>query len=468
MIFHRLAVPACLSILLGTCANAYAQTKDPLPPVSNFYPKCEGSFVKMEKAHLITNTPYEKETKLELITQLREKAAEVNADLVILADRDVRSYSLGKFNKQKYYLIFRAEFHRQCAQNEEQYAVNKVAAYNQFGEKNITLKRAKSRSISVKLSTPGQETFNHPELTNTEISFKNGIYGIKLGSEVKDVIQTLGEPSVQLDVMEGEQVLLFGRRQAFHFQNNKLVKFNAHYDQLSQSINNKIPIRPTLDGQHWQLNNEIRRQMSLTEVASYLGQEVALDENNNFNLKYGQQVMQMQFSFVTDQETYEKQFYLYNLTLTHADYIQKPMREISDSKQLYQDINTVYLTLTNNDLVQKQTINETLKQPILMIWDSPNTVLKAFNNHLIVRQKYERLIEISFVEQILKMLELQQTSVPWYLGNFTQGVKKSELKSLFTEDVTAQDEEIIMESEWHQISLLFDNNKLNHANLVFY
>jgi len=457
-----------LTTLFGTSALTFAQESNKLPPVSNYYPKCDNTLLSKTKVDLKTATPHKRETKLKLITQIQQEAAEFGADLVILAHKDVKSFNLGKFDKPEYFLIFRAEFHRECYKGEEHDRASEVARYNEFGEKTITFYKAESIPVSIQLSKAGANQFNHPEITNNEISLKNGIYGIELGTTVDKVKDVLGDPSAQLDIYNNEQVLLYGRRQAFHFQSNELVKFDSDFDGLSQSFSNTIPIRSSFDEQNWALNANIEKHALLSQVESALGEKITLDDKNNFSLQNSKQKMQLHFSYITNQETYEKQYYLDSLVLTQNGYKQNPYRASKDSQLLYRSIDSLFQTLTNNELVQKQTLNNALEEPLALIWDTPETVVKVFNDHLLVRQKYDRLTEITFMEHVFNAAEQQPTSIPWYLGQFTQGGKKSELRPLLLEEVSELDDKVIMESDWYQISLTFDDNELNQANLVLY
>ena len=192
-----------------------------------------------------TEKPLADKTRLSLLNKLRSKALSLNADALILIDKEIntaKSHGMGTANVSNYTVSYKAELISQCKENNRK--KQKIAPYNHNGYKVLNINTLTTTiETTFTFTPPIKEKLNHPIITSKEISLKNGLYGVKLGSTHQQVIAAFGDPSLVLSLFKGEVVIGYGRNHWLHFQNNKLVKVQSKLSVISPTLLNMVPLR---------------------------------------------------------------------------------------------------------------------------------------------------------------------------------------------------------------------------------
>jgi len=186
-----------------------------LPSILDYYPNCSYEIIETASSKEETEQPLAIETTQLLLKRLRKQAKSIGANALILTARKTRksksAFDTAGFGKTKvlYTISYHAELIKSC--KEEFGSYKKAAAFNHLGEKILSFKNEIQLSAKVVINTE-KAKLHRPIVTNQEVSLEHGLYGIKIGSDYQQVIAAFGDPSIQLNLLNNELLVGYGRR----------------------------------------------------------------------------------------------------------------------------------------------------------------------------------------------------------------------------------------------------------------
>jgi hypothetical protein len=480
MIRSEAIILVCFLLLSSKAAFAASDTV--LPEILDYYPNCDYQVlttytVKGKVKDGVKGFELPK-LKIKLLQKILKKAQEIGAEAVILLNKKTKRTRGPRLikntanNTPDYTLSYEAELIKLCAKFSD--GNRKLTPLNHQGEKQITLSSKTFTSKEFVFTFPKKAKLKRPLLTNTEISLSNGLYGVKMGENLQQVIDTFGDPSVTLLLHEHELILGYGRRHWLYFQEDKLVKKHTPPPLLSQESINLIPILEFFDYYNWKVNKLISRHSNLTEVKLALGIDIELNEKNQLIIKDNNNVLALNFSVSVSYPSREKNYSLSGFTLQTNTYQSYPTHNIEQRDQSL-IIDQAYFKLQEGGIVDSKELNKQLGDPLGYITLSKHSELNIYNSNLIVQTKNSQLESIFFNEEVfLEDHNFSDELGSWQLGPFIQGRSLEEIKSYLPNDayITDDEIEIEIETENYMLSLFFGDidgeNLLYQAELKLY
>lgn len=469
--------------LLLSSKAAFAESDTVLPEILDYYPNCDYQVLTTYTVNSKVKEGFKDgvkgfqlpKLKIKLLNKIRKKAQEIGAEAVILLNKKMKRTRGSKLkstanNTSGYTLSYEAELIKLCTKFSD--STRKLTPLNHQGEKQIALSSKKSNRKEFVFTFPKKAKLKRPLLTNTEISLSHGLYGVKMGEKLQQVIDTLGDPSVTLLLHEHELILGYGRRHWFYFQEDELVKIQTIPPLLSQESINLIPILEFFDYYNWKVNKLIARHSNLAEVKLALGIDIELNEKNQLIIKDNKNVLALNFSVSVSYPSKEKNYSLSGFTLQTNTYQSYSTNNIEQRDQSI-IIDQIYLKLQEGGIIDSKELNKQLGAPLGYITLSMNSELNIYNSNLIVQTRNSQLVSIFFNEEVfLEDHNFFDELGPWQLGPFIQGRSLEEIKTYLPNDAYITDDEVEIETENYTLSLFFGDidgeNSLYQAVLKLY
>ncbi|WP_019029163.1 hypothetical protein [Colwellia piezophila] len=450
-----------LSLLLFI-APVVAQ--DELPAILDYYPNCSYHIIDNAKVKVKTEQPFADKTRLSLLKKLRRKAQSLGADNLILIDKKVIKvmntetyYGTDSANVVKYMVSYEAELIKQCKSNNSNN--QKTAPYDRQGFK-VTNIAIGTTTIETKFvfTPPVKEQLNYPIITNTELSLKNGLYGVNIGSTYQQVIATFGDPSLVFSLFKGEVVIGYGRNHWLHFRADKLVKIHSKLSIISPTLSNKVPLRDFFDDIPWLIAKQIVRRSSFAAVKSALSADLKLNSKKQVVIKGQENSLILSFSYNKSVEDNSKAYTLDHFSLQANSY-KEPSYQLGNRRESQFDILGLTLSQLNQEqVVDLQSLTSKLGQPIGRITLSVHSYIDIYNSSLLVEIKNSALASIQLLEQLFSLDDEYAKKTPWFIGDYIQGKSIAQLREYFPIDSFELDNTVQIEAEQFQLTLFFDDN----------
>ncbi|TPH15534.1 hypothetical protein [Litorilituus lipolyticus] len=451
---------------------------DSFPSILNYYPLSDYQVIKSYTAKKKTKEPYDIKTTQALIKKLKNKGASIGADAVIIIEKKVKktlnsakSYGHRQDGISEFYVSYEAELIK-YSQGDVKLS-SRATPYNEKGYKQvksvITTARIKTKFV---FKPPVKPKLHRPEVLTNEVSAIKGIYGLTISSTYEEVRETLGDPSVELQVSTDELILGYGRSHWFHFKNNEVVKVQTRIAPLSTTLLNEIPLLDFYDDKVWFVNGAIERNASLTKVKEVLGSDLALNNKNQIIVKEDNATLILHFDYSIDHETNKKHFYLSDFTLQSSEHLPAKLQASSQREAQFDAISGVYAKLQAESGIDAKLLESQLGNPVGRIYKSASHFLTLFNSNLYVETKREDIRSISFVEEVFAQQVSRELDIPWYLNEFKQDGKLDEMRQKFPIEAFELDNEVSIDTDNYQVTLYFEESKgasrLYEAKLVIY
>ncbi|MFT5759415.1 MAG: hypothetical protein ACI9LM_004177 [Alteromonadaceae bacterium] len=467
-----------LTILSLTTFDVLSENiKGNLPPILDYYPNCAYNIIEKASAKKTTQQPMARETTEFLLARLRAQAVKVGADAIILTDRQaeksINSYESTRMGKTKtiFTISFHAEFIKNCEETFKQHT--KATAFNHQGIKTLSSKKKVLVSRTIEIKYPEKSKLHRPTLNNQDVSLENGLYGIKIGSEYDDVLEKFGDPSIQLDLLDDELLVGYGRRHWLHFQTGTLVKIQSESKYLSQTILNKIPFFDFFDDFSWRINNQFSHGQSLQEIKTALNLDTPLNANDQLILTHQGNTLVLNFVFKKNIKTLKKEYSLNNFEMYKSDY---QIRDV-DVKDIRKKQNIViaqtYKKLQQEKEIDWKYIEKQLGKPIGRITLTADSALIIYNTHLLVKVKRSELNTVHYIQgALLDDKDFYSKNSFWALDNFKQDLSIEELRPYFQESAHEYEGEVKIQADAFNLSLYFSQRQsrssLEEAKLIIY
>ena len=457
----RMSLFTCLTLLSFSVISV--EDEQALPPILDYYPDCPYHIIKLYKAGKKTDDPQSAEEVFKSLGKLREEAQRVGADALILIDKVLAQVSHPRSTNERqvaplYRLSYQAELIKNCSGLSSKQG--KLAPYNHQGKINLRDISTTIYRPALEITLPERDKLNHPEITDVEVSIDRGIYGLPLGSSYLTVLASLGEPSAEVLLLDGELIVGYGRRHWLHFQKNKLVKVHNHSTFLSSMILNSVPLRDFFDDYGWKINNTMAYRSTLEKIRETLKIQSPLDKNGRLRINKDGSTLILHFDSTKDLATDKKIHILNNFTLQTDAYAQQTVRPKKQARLLYRAVQQAYRSLQQEQDINWQTLANELEEPIAKVTLSVDEELRIYNNNLLINTKKSQVTSIHFVEQALLGFNPQNSLLePWYLGNLVQGKSSAELANYFLQNASSYENEVEMEGEKYGLLLFFEDVK---------
>jgi hypothetical protein len=459
---ERKFIGLCFILQFSLSQSVYAE--DLLPPILDYYPNCSYEVLDSTEVKVKTVIVPEVEVITQLLLNLREKAKSAGADALILKNRRMNNFRGTKI----FYLSYKAEFIKKC--NEPHTKNRKLTPVDQKGIETYGKELTKLR---FELKLPKKVELNRPQITNAEVSVINGMYGIKIGADYQQVLDTFGDPSVELSIQPDELIVGYGRRHWLFFHENKLVNIQNKSPLLSQELINLIPLRDFFDKFPWKINNKLNRGSSLAEIQSMLKIKTSLNRDNQLIVNQLGNILTLDFSYIKNPNNNQKSYKLVGFSLksdSYKTYILAPM-EYEHSQ--YKTMNTVYSKVLEEEAIDWLDISHKLGEPIGRITLTKESQINIYNSHLFVKLSYSKLSSFYFAEQTLRSdSNMNLSDNLWNFGPFIQGSSIDQLREFIPESAFESDGIIEIDSDLYNLILSFDeiNGKtsLYQAKIILY
>lgn len=444
-----------------------------LPEILDYYPNCDYQIIDTAKVKVKTEKPFTDKTRLSLLNKLRRKALSLNADALILIDKEIntaKSHGMGTAKVSNYTVSYKAELISQCKENNRK--KQKLAPYNHQGYKVLKMNTLTTTiETTFTFTPPIKEKLNYPIITIKELSLKNGLYGVKIGSTYQQVITAFGDPSLVLSLLKGEVVMGYGRNHWLHFQNNKLVKVQSKLSAISPTLLNMVPLRDFFDEKPWLLDNKVARQSSFSEIKSGMKIDVQLNNQKKVVIRGQENTLILSFSYRSNDDN-EKNYFLEDFSLESNLYSAPKFKQKNNRIAQFETLGLILSKLTQGEIVKLALLNEELGDPIGRITISATSYIDIYNSSLLVEVKRSEVASIQLLEELFKIKEDTTENIPWSLGDFVQGKSITELNRFFPDDIYELGNAVQIDSDEFQLTLWFDDyddkNMLYEAKVTIY
>jgi hypothetical protein len=442
-----------------------------LPSILDYYPNCSYNIIEKSAVKIKAEQPLSEKLRLSLLAKLRNKAKIINADAIIIINKDVHEINdMSSAHAKKYIVSYKAEFIEDCqthGKNNQQ-----LTPYDHHGKK-IQKTFAIHTKIERKFvfTPPNKPKLNHPIITNTELSLEKGIYGINIGTSYQQVIDKFGEPSIILSMSTSELVTGYGRNHWLHFQNGKLVKVQSKLSIVSPVLLNKVPLRDFFDEVPWVIATKINQKSSLSEVKSAMMMDLKLDDQKEVVIKGHENSLILTFSYKLN-EFNEKNYYLDGFSLESNNYSEAKFQGEDQRRAQFSILGSLISNLNQGNSIDVELLKSELGQPLGRITVSPKFYIDIYNLNLLVGVKKSELVSIQIREELFRIKDDLAIMTPWSLGDFVQGKSIEELHNFFPADIFELDNKFQIDTEEYQLTLLFDDSAesmmLYEAEVVIY
>ncbi len=310
-------------------------------------------------------------------------------------------------------------------------------------------------------------------IANAVISLNNGIYGAKLGSSYQQTISEFGDPNIELNILENEIIIGYGRHHWFHFQSGKLVKAQTYPPFISLGTLNKIPLLDFFDDYKWMIENKLSYKSNLEEVRSALNIYMPLNKSNQLLIKGQANTLILNFKLDNYRTNGKKNYLLNGFSLQTNDYNAQKVKHLGAQEAQYQVIAKAFLKLQKNQELNWQELNIEIGKPIGRIALTYYSSLNIYNPHLLIETNSSEWVKVYFMDNLfLPNVKEYPSVLSWSLLNFKQGKSLEQLRKYFPENVSEREYKVSIDSNRYELSLYFDeingHNLLYQAELMFY
>ncbi len=431
-----------------------------LPEILDYYPNCDYQIIDTAKVKVKTEKPFTDKTRLSLLNKLRRKALSLNADALILIDKEIntaKSHGMGTAKVSNYTVSYKAELISQCKENNRK--KQKLAPYDHQGHKVININAATTTIETTHTFTPPiKEKLNHPVIMNKELSLANGLYGINIGTSYQKVVDKLGDPSVELFMFKGEVVIGYGRNHWLHFRSGRLVNIQSEISILSPTFLNQIPLRDFFDDTPWVIANQIMHRSLLSKVNSVLASDMQLSSKKEIVISDQNNSLILYFSASKNHDSGDTTYILDGFSLQENSYITSSYQIDNRRKAQLDTLGLAFSSLVQDQVVELASLAGRLGEPLGRITLSVSSYIDIYNSNLLVEAKRSKLVSLQLLEALFNKEDDYSTELPWKLGDFIQGKSKEQLRGYFPADSFELDDSVQVEAEQFQLTLLFDGS----------
>jgi hypothetical protein len=387
--------------------------------INSTYPRCDYKVIDIVEVKTRVNVeanslnPLQHQKAFQKITRkLSELAIKANADVIVLIGK-----RQSKTNLQNY-LFYSAELIKDCVVDAS--VAVKTAKFNNEGRAQLVLPTSTfeiENTLVIKM--PALAKRRQPALLNKIVSIKEGAYKLMLNDSLAQVIDVLGTPTVEMQVSELSQVLVYGRQHLFEFTDEKLSAVNSYNAHFTSDLKNLTEFDDRLDDVSWQVEGKYTKQKRLTA-------------------KQAERIKNNEIVFQNKTET------LRVLTQRGSNSVGSVSTYVVNNFRLARTQDTFYNGLTPpNSLSILTFISTQLHQevpsflisdipytPTMTAWITPVKRLYTFGQHVAIEAIGDRVSTIYFFENLYNEESPLYEAGLWHIGQYKQGMSAEAAQSL--------------------------------------
>lgn len=420
---------AYLSVVVLLVLPVNAQQTNSL--ISNKYPQCNYTVIDTVEvksridveANLLNQLQHQKAFG-KITRKLSVLAKKADADFVILVAKRQSSR-----NRQNY-LAFSAELIKGCALDSS--APIKIAKFNSRGMSQLALpKNTIKIENKLVIKAPVLAKRKQPALQNKSVSIKNGVYTVKLNYSLAQVVEVLGTPTVEMQISESSQVLMYGRQHLFEFKNKKLSAVNSNNRHFTSSLKNRLEFDDRLDDVKWQVEGKYTKLKRLTDKqAKRVNNNEIVFQNKNETLRV----------LIENRS---------NSAASEPSYVVNGFRLARIKDTFYKDLvppnSLSILSFINKQLEQESptfAISDIPYAPTITAWITPVKRLYTFGQHVAIEALGDRVTSIFILESLYTAESPLYKAGLWQVGQYKQGMSAESAKAIAGENGDYFNEEL--------------------------
>lgn len=448
-----------ITILLLVCfIKMLSVHAEELPPILEYYPGCEYQIVDLlvEKGSVSTsgtkenlNREYEQDLA-KILTKLQLSAAEKGADALIITDltksKRIKDRELSEVTRNSVYQ-YSAEAIKFCVN--ENKSLRRPTSYDQHGIKGHTLKISQIKTeVDVALvirEMPTLQSFidgqdinplqfnEKARLKNKDISLSGTIYGVSLGASRAQVLREFGYPSAEFKLITGIESLLYGRRHWMHFKQDKLISVEFTDKLLSYESLNLIQALDEFDKFEWLIEDKIKLNTSIEEVLNVFKDKDIKEDSKKVTVDDNGTQLNLVFDTEYDPFSSKTKKYLVGFTLNykHPPVFNAVLTPVAPLK-LDNLIDAAKAGLNPN----LDAFRSILAEPVGRIFADQNTYFDIYDNHMMLKYKNMKLLELSMREEVFKTPRIKSPKVPWKLTeHIFEGAQVKDIRQHYAGDL---------------------------------
>jgi hypothetical protein len=437
-----------LLIALLMCGPVAASSQ--APQVLDFYPNCEYKVVDTikVKSRLQPNSnrlsfaaDEVTQAHQELLDKLRHEAQEAGTDSIIITERKLikpDTESSGLFTVKEFYIQLVADLIQTCQADLTQPL--RPVPYNSrlLGESGIW---ERSYKISRSFSTPEKVEEVIPPVSSREVSFKNGIFSLPLGSSYADLIMAFGEPAVEISLNQEDTLFGYGRHHWLVFRGEELFQATSENQWLSYDLLNLIAEDHRFDSKKWQLNNNLGQYFTISQLQALYPTAEIRSEDHSILLTDPKQTLRLSFVEVMGEQP-QDQLQLSGFNLYYSDKVITADDVVHNDKSIYQSLSKL---LQNRSTTKPIDLASWDIQPMGSITVDTRTKIFIYNNHLFIEMRGNTVSEINFRENLFSSSYVKSSTL-WIFQGVTQGQKMDQVKSMLVGDLIEYEDNLQLSS----------------------
>ena len=358
----------------------------------------------LEISDLETN---QQEKSLSLaLTQVRQLAHDKGADAVIIThvNHRVTNYksrfkpTSDDYIRKTLNTHIQAQAFKMCADDRTLSAV--AAPYNAQGLKVHKFSYEYTFDVGELSPKSPYQLAQKIALPPANVSISKGIYGIKLGSTIQDVITTLGPASIEIKLERNQLVLGYGRNLWYLFNQDKLTVVSSRLDLLNNAGLNAIGFREGFDDIHWKVEGVAPQKSDINQVKLALASQQVQTKPNQLLVKDNQQDLLLEFETFHPEIASEPKHLLTHFTLSQKN---SSLKEnipanltTSQEEWLFK-----HLALSAPSLLTLDELTSQVPLAIKINIASDDNFWWLVGNHILLRFNHQQLEQIKLTEPLL-------------------------------------------------------------------
>ncbi|MBM7071260.1 hypothetical protein JQC92_04290 [Shewanella sp. 202IG2-18] len=432
------------------------------PIVLDNYPLCSderAETITVKKAVKATensdeNREIASKLQSELIKSIKEKAANLGSNAIVLTDKNslLSSVPVNALKSTKYdsilKLSYKAMLYKDCDLSLG--FKNQPTPIASNGNRHIAaLSNSKKQIFSYEFILD-QDKQTRPKIKSNSVSIAEGVYGVKLNDSIETLINTLGLPSIQLQ-NQNYSILGFGRAHWFYFFDNKLVRFSTKTSELSYELLNQLEFLPFFDDKQWKVNSIIPYKGGYQDFKKHL--KSAKRIKDTFEFSQSERKLTAEFFESTNFHENKKNKSLDAISLSngHHDFTISSLEVGSGLHKIN--------ALVKSNTHSVSNVLKAMSEPIAKAYTDDQSVAYLFDQHTLLSFKHGNLAKITFLDNALPDTSISKLYKPtWSFGEINVLKSYNELKHLFDETAIEMDNQVEYETQLYNVTLMFDED----------
>lgn len=397
----------CVLLLLSASAGAQV-------PLLNTFPQCDYQVLDtvIETRKFTHESTFALQNELPktfalMVEKFRQRASEVDAEAIILIDRELfanKQKKGSKIRQSTSRISYTAELIKLCTENSD--VAMRITPFNRNGEPQKQIKLGGTLQIEHQfvIGLPGNKKRSMPMLESVEVSLSSGLYGVGLGSPFSEVAEKFGTPTFHMQVNRTQKIIAYGRKHWLVFDNDKLVQATSRNTWFSNEFVNLLAFDQRFEKQPWAIAGKINENDRLAKALSHL--PIAQTESKNVFIKSEQAELELLIDYYHDHTGENAERYVVGFNLHVVGY-QSPSVPNSDlSDKVIANVQG-YLSAPNDESFNVEKLGI---PPLATAYIDSASSLLLYGANLVVEQTGKTVSKLRFLENAYQGVS---TAKPW-------------------------------------------------------